>query len=51
MDSINRLSQTLGGLPLEYLIPFVALAAIGLAVFSIHSICSIVKHQDRGHDA
>jgi hypothetical protein len=51
MDSLNRLSQTLGGLPLDYLIVFVALAAIGLAVFSIHSICTVVKHRDRRHDA
>jgi hypothetical protein len=49
MDSINKLSQTLGGLPLEYLILFVALAAIGLAAFSIHSICSIVTRRERRH--
>jgi hypothetical protein len=47
MDSLNTLTQTLGGLPLVTLILIVALAAIGLAGFAIHSVCSIVKERDQ----
>jgi hypothetical protein len=49
MNSVSQLAKTLGGLPLEYLILFVALSAIGLAAFSIHAICWVVKQRDR-HD-
>lgn len=47
MDSLNALTQTLGGLPLVTLILIVALAAFGLAGFAIHSVCSTVKGRGR----
>lgn len=43
MDAITDLIKNLVTLPTERLLALVALAAIGLAVFSIHVVWSIAK--------
>jgi len=45
MSALTQLSSTLGSLPLDYLILFVALGAIALAGFAIHSVCTIVRER------
>lgn len=49
MDMITDLLKYLANLPTERLLVLVALAAIGLAVFSIHAVVSIAKEKKEGH--
>jgi hypothetical protein len=43
MTAFTTLSDSLGRLPLEYLVLFVALGALGLAYFAIHVVWSIAR--------
>ncbi len=46
MHELSETTKTLGQLPIEYLLVFLALAAIGLAAFAIHAIYSVVHNQE-----
>jgi hypothetical protein len=43
MRDMTHMAETLGQLPLDYLIIFVSLAAIGLAAFTVHVVYRIAK--------
>jgi hypothetical protein len=47
MKDLNEFATNLGSLPIEYLMVFVSLAAIGLAAFAIYAIHSIAKDKRR----
>lgn len=46
MQELSETTKTLGQLPIEYLLIFVALAAIGLATFAIHTVYSVVRNRE-----
>jgi hypothetical protein len=48
MTALAHLSEALGGMPIVTLGMLVALAAIGLAGFAIHSVCAIAMGRDHG---
>jgi hypothetical protein len=45
METLTDLIKNLANLPTERLLVLVALAAIGLAAFSIHAVFSIAKER------
>jgi hypothetical protein len=45
MDTVTDLIKGIANLPTERLLVLVALAAIGLAAFSIHAVWSIAKER------
>jgi hypothetical protein len=47
MSSITSLAENLRQVPLEALLIFVALAAMGLAAYAIHAVASTVKERRR----
>jgi hypothetical protein len=45
MQDVTHMAETLGRLPIDYLIIFVSLAAIGLSAFAIHVVYRIAKRE------
>ncbi len=46
MQELSEITKNLGQLPIDYLVIFVALSAIALAAFAIHTVYCVVKHQE-----
>jgi len=43
MNQVPEVVSTIGLMPIEHVLGLIALAVIGLAVFAIHAISSIVR--------
>jgi hypothetical protein len=45
MERLNKLSQTLGGMPFEALVAIVVLAGFALAGYAIYAVVTVIKER------